>query len=181
MSYKRSIYELGRNPYNVFRLVRKIDIESTDVVVGRCMRGNDGTPYLNEKDSANLWKAHMSKVMNEDNELDQTADADVVQGPIERVLREEVMEAFKHLKIGKASGSSEVYSEMLLANGDVVIRVLMELCHYLLDGKGMPADWATSDVLAISKRKGYIMNCGIYRGVKLQENAMKIAEKVLDK
>ena len=44
------INELGRNPNNVFRLVRKMKIESTDVVEGRCMRGHDGTPYLNEKD-----------------------------------------------------------------------------------------------------------------------------------
>ena len=40
--------------------------------------------------------------MNKENEWDQIADADTVQEPIERVLREEIMEAFKHLKIGKA-------------------------------------------------------------------------------
>ena len=34
-------------------------IESTDVVGVRCMRGNDGTLYLNEKDRAKLLKAHI--------------------------------------------------------------------------------------------------------------------------
>ena len=34
----RMINEIGRNPSNVFRLVRKMKIESTDVVGGRCMR-----------------------------------------------------------------------------------------------------------------------------------------------
>ena len=29
------------------------------------MRGNDGTLYLNEKDRANLFIAHMSIIMNE--------------------------------------------------------------------------------------------------------------------
>ena len=43
----RRINEIGINPDNVFRLVRKMKIESTDVVGGRCMQGNDGTPYLN--------------------------------------------------------------------------------------------------------------------------------------
>ena len=43
-------------------------IESTDVVGGRCMRGDDGTLYLNEKDGAKLWKAQMQKIMNEENE-----------------------------------------------------------------------------------------------------------------
>ena len=48
---------------------------------------NDGTPYLNEKDSAKLWKAHVCKIMNEGNELD--IDTDTVEGPVERVLKEE--------------------------------------------------------------------------------------------
>ena len=80
--------------------------------------------------------------MDEENEWDQIADA--VEGPIERVMREEIMEAFKYLKIGKTPGPTEVYAEMILASGDVGIRVLMELCQRILDGKGMPEDWATS-------------------------------------
>ena len=45
--------------------------------------------------------------MNEENEWDQTADADAVYGPIERVMREKIMEVFKHLKIVKSPGPSE--------------------------------------------------------------------------
>ena len=37
------------------------------------------------------------------------------------------MAAFKQLKIVKAPGPSEVYVEMILASGDVGIRVLMTL------------------------------------------------------
>ena len=86
------------------------------------MRGNDGTLYLNEKDRAKLWTAHMSKIMNEENEWDQIADT--VEGSIERVMREEITEAFKYLKIGKAPGPTEVYAQMILASEDVGIRVL---------------------------------------------------------
>ena len=69
-------------------------MESTDVVGGRCMHKNHGSLYLNEKDRAKLWKTHMSKIMNEENEWDQISDAYTVEGPIERVMREEIMEAF---------------------------------------------------------------------------------------
>ena len=34
-----------------------------------------------------LWKARMSKIINDENEWVQIADADTVDGPIERVLR----------------------------------------------------------------------------------------------
>ena len=50
MKAVRKINEIGRNPNNVFRLVKKMKIESTDVVGGRCMRGNDGSLYHNEMD-----------------------------------------------------------------------------------------------------------------------------------
>ena len=53
------INEFGRNPKNIFRLVRKMKIENSDVIGGRCMRENDGTLCLCEKVRTNLWKAHM--------------------------------------------------------------------------------------------------------------------------
>ena len=94
---------------------------------------------------------HMYDITNEDNEWDQTADT--VEGPMERVLREEIMEAFKHLKIDKSSRLSDVHAEMILASGDARIRVLMELCQVILDEKGMPADLATSVAITIFQRK----------------------------
>ena len=33
---------------------------------------------------------------------------------------------------------------MNLASGVVRFKVLMEICQRILDGKGIPADWATS-------------------------------------
>ena len=86
------------------------------------------------------------------------------------------MEAFKHLKIERATGPSDVYAEMILASGDVGIRALMELCQRILDGKEMPADWATSVAIPILQVKGDIMNCGMHRDLKLLEHGMKIFE-----
>ena len=73
--------------------------------------------------------------MKEENELNRIADADTVLGPIEGVLREEIMEVFKHLKIGKPPRPSVFYAKVILASGDVGIRVLMGLCQRILDGK----------------------------------------------
>ena len=87
-------------------------------------------------------------------------------------MREDIMETFKYLKIEKAPEPTEVYAEMIIASGDVGIRVLMEHCHRILDEKGMPEDWATS--VAIPIFKGDIMNCGKHRGVIPVEHAMKM-------
>ena len=42
------------------RIRIRIKIESIDVVGGRCMTGNGGTLFLNDEDSAKLWKEHIS-------------------------------------------------------------------------------------------------------------------------
>ena len=51
----RNSNELERN--YVFSLVRKTRKESEDTI--RYMREKYGAHYLNEKDGAKLWKAHM--------------------------------------------------------------------------------------------------------------------------
>ena len=49
--------------------------------------------------------------MTEGNGWDQIADTDTVDGPIERLMREEMMEAFKHLKIGRLLGNPKLMQE----------------------------------------------------------------------
>ena len=63
---------------------------------------------------------------------------------------------------------------MIAASGEIGIDVMVELCQSVLDGRGMPDEWALSVVVPIFKGKGDAMNCGAYRGVKLLEHAMKI-------
>ena len=84
------------------------------------------------------------------------------------------------MKIGKVPGPSELCAEMILASRDIGIRVSMEHCQRILDGKGMPADWANSVGILAFKGKEHFLNCGVYRGVKLLERAMKSVEEVLE-
>ena len=59
----------------------------------------------------------------------------------------------KKMKLGKASGLSEVSMEMTNANGKVGIDVMMKLCQRVFDVKGMPKDWKTSVDCANVQRK----------------------------
>ena len=46
----------------------------------------------------------------------------------------------------------------------------------------MPDDWSTSVLIPYQcfdfKGNGHIMNCGMHRGVRLLEDAMKIVEEI---
>ena len=45
--------------------------------------------------------------------------------------RNEIVEA------GMATGASEVSMEMIVASGEIWVKVIMELCQHVLDGRGM--------------------------------------------
>ena len=42
------------------------------------------------------------------------------------------------MKSGKATGPSEVNVEMIVASGEIGMKVIMDLCQRVLDGRGMP-------------------------------------------
>ena len=177
---ERELRELSEHPNKVFKLVKSMKKDGKDVEGGRCMRGSDGRLNFSEKDRGRVWKEHMERIMNEENEWDQNVQADLVEGPVERVSREEVVKALGKMKAGNAAAPSEVSVEMIAASGEIGV-VVVELCQSVLDGRGMPDEWALSVVVPIFKGKGDAMSCGAYRGVKLLEHAMKIVEKVLER
>ena len=145
------------------------------------MRGGDGRLGFIEEDRAKIWKEHMEKIINEENEWDHMVETDVVEGPVEKVARNEIVEAMQRMKSGKVTGPSEVSVEMIVASGKIGVKVMMELCQRVLDDRGMPDEWKTSVIVPIFKGKGDVMSCGSYRGVKLLEHARKIVERVLER
>ena len=178
---EQMICRLGQDINGLFRFVRSARRDGKDVEGGRCMRGKDEKLHFSEKDRGRVWKEHMEEIMNEENEWDHMVETSVVSGPVECVSKEEVMKAVKDMKTGKASGPSDVSVELISASGEIGINVMRKLCQDILEGKGMPVDWALSTVVPIFKGKGDAMSCDAYRGVKLLEHAMKIVERVLEK
>ena len=114
--------------------------------------------------------------MNTENDWEHTAEANMVDGLIEKVTQKEMMTA---MKPGKAAGSFEGCAEMISVSGKVGVNMIMELCQYVANGKGMSDEWQTSVLVPIFKEKFDVRNCNLCRGVKLLEHAMKIVERVL--
>ena len=94
-----------------------------------------------ERERAEVWKDHMERLMNEENEWDGDVECAVTHGPIERVTMEEVEKAVKEMKLGKAAGVSEVAAEHIKASGMVGIEVITRIANCMLDDKGIPEDW----------------------------------------
>ena len=65
----------------------------------------------------------------------QIVQADLVEGPVERVSREEVVKALGKMKAGKAAGPSEVSRWQMAASGEIGIDVMVELCQSVFGWK----------------------------------------------
>ena len=82
---------------------------------------------------------------------------------------------------GKATGLSEVNMEIIVANGEIGVKVMMDLCQRVLNGRGMPDEWKIRVFMFFFNKKGGVLGCGSCKEVKLIEHAMKIVENVLEK
>ena len=99
---------LCTKPNNVFKFVKFIRKEGRDIERKGSMKNKDGRLVVSDdhdlflmifsmcsfhKDRRKLWKQHMQKIMNVENEWDQMIEADMVEGPVEGVTDEKLMEA----------------------------------------------------------------------------------------
>ena len=84
---EQELRELCEHPNKVFKLVKSMKKDGKDVEGGRCMRGIDGRLNFREKDRGKVWKEHMERIMNQQNEWDQNVKAELLEGPFERVRR----------------------------------------------------------------------------------------------
>ena len=112
---------LCTNPNNVFKFVKFMRKEGRDIDGGGCMKHKDGRLVVSEKDRGKLWKEHMEKIMNVENEWDQMVEVDMVEGPVEGVTGEEVVEAMNKMKLGKVAGPSEVNMGMIIVRESLML------------------------------------------------------------
>ena len=56
----------------------------------------------------------MEGTRRKDHERDHMVKTEVIEGPVEKVARNEIVEAMQKMKLGKATGPSEVSVEMIV-------------------------------------------------------------------
>ena len=64
--------------------------------------------------------------------------------------------------------------DMIIASVKFDVGVVKKLCQGVFNRKDMPKEWKTSVVVSI------LMDCGVYRGVKMLELVMNVVERVLE-
>ena len=102
------------------------------------------------------WKEYSEKLMNEENNRDsKTGEVEVVNEEVNCVSREEVKNAQRRLKKGKAFGPDELPVEVWKYMGEMGIKFLTRLFDRLLVSERIPEEWRKSVFIPIYKNKGY--------------------------
>ena len=135
---------------------------------------------VDDKGIKDCWKEYMEKLMNEENEWDHKISAEVKEGPADCIRMAEVRAVLKKMKRHNAPGLSGLVTEMIQATGEIGTQWILDLCNGIVTEGSIPEDWKSSVVLPIYNGKGDPTECGSYKGIKLLEHAMKVAERIFE-
>ena len=113
------------------------------------MRESDGKLCFNEKERGKVRKDYMERIMYEENDWDHNVEEYTVEGTIVCVCREGVLTTLNEMETRKTPGPSEVSLELIAASVGKGIPVMAEIFQKILDGFGMPVEWALRIVVSI--------------------------------
>ena len=185
---KRRVYddfyvrlETKEGEKELYRLARQRDRARKDVQHVRVIKNENGNVMINSEAVLKRWKEYFEKLMNEENNRDpRTEEAEVVNEEVNCVSREEVKNALRRMKKGKAVGPDKLPVEVWKCMGEMGIEFLTRLFNRLLMGERMPEEWRMSMLIPIYKNKGDAQCCENYRGIKLMSHTTKIWERIIE-
>ena len=120
----------------LYRLARQRDRAGKDVQHVRVIKDENGNVMVNSEAMLKRWKKYFEKPMNKKNNRDpRTEEAEVVNEVVNCISREEVKNALRRMKKGKAVGPDELPVEVWKCMGEMGIEFLTRLFNRLLMSK----------------------------------------------
>ena len=147
----------------------------------RVTKDENGNVMVSSEAVLKISKEYFEKLMNEENNRDpRTEEAEVVNEKVNCVSLEEVKNALRRMKTGKAFGPDELPIEVSKCMGKIGLKFFSRLFNRLLMGERIPEEWRKSVLISIYKNKGDQHCCGNYRGIKLMSHTMKVVERITE-
>ena len=84
------------------------------------------------------------------------------------------------MKTSKAAGPPGIMIEMIKAANNGIFDCITSLFNHTVHEGRAPNGWHLSYIINLFKGKGDDLSCGNYRGLKLQDQVMKVLEHILN-
>ena len=162
----------------MYKMAKQMRMDKKDILGSNFIRDPDGTIQVEPTAVQNRWRGYFDNLLNSENP-NAIEDTPAVLGPVEDISMEEVVLALRSMKSGKASGPSEVTSDMFKLAGELGHNMLLSVFRNVWHNNTAPVRWSESITIPLFKGKGDALDCGKYRGLRLLEHGMKIWERVL--
>lgn len=142
-----------------------------------------GALLTTEKEQEERWAEHFQEVLNKEVPEEPAAAQDAEEDldiSIEPPTKEEIVEAIRDLKNGKAPGQDQLNAELFKCHPELAAEILLALFAKVWNGEGIPSDWSKGVIIPIPK-KGTLSDCNNWRGITLLSLPSKIFCKVIVK
>ncbi|EYB90344.1 hypothetical protein Y032_0221g2564 [Ancylostoma ceylanicum] len=165
---------------HVFRLAKARHKASLDLSEVRAMKDEDGKVLRDPVAVKQRWRTYFSHLLNEEFPRKERVSTPPTAGPIQPWTIEEVRKVVKKMKVGKAAGPDGVPAEVWKSLGELGLQWLTTFFNNITWSARIPQAWRDNVIVPIFERKGGVMDCANYRGIKLIAHTMKIHERLVD-
>ncbi|PHT29926.1 THO complex subunit 4A [Capsicum baccatum] len=153
------------------RLAKARERKGRDLDQVRCIKGEDDTVLVEDGHIKNKWQSYFHRLLNDE------GDRAIVLGELEhseecrdfsycrRFKVEEVREAVRRMRRGRATGPDEIPVDFWKFAGEAGVRWLTGLFNEIFKTAKMPEAWRWSTMIPRYKNKGDIQSCNNYRGL----------------
>ena len=146
----------------------------------RVIKSNNGEVMVEEEKVKQRWKEYFDNLLNQENPREQRETrAEEIERDVEDISAEDVRDALRRMKKGKAQGPDKIPVEAWIALGDEGFGVSDGLVQQTAKRREDAEEWR-SVLVPLYKGKGDIKECGNYRGIKLMSHTMKLWERVIE-
>ena len=164
----------------IYKITKQRATQRRDISETLVVKDKEGNILTNGEKIKDRWKEYFEMLLNTENEREQLEQGEQCEGPEMMITKQEIKEALKKMKKGKAQGCSGLTVELIKLLEDDGVEMMSELFNKVFEEEKMPSDWQESVIVPIYKQKGDPIDCANYRGIKLLEHLMKAFERILD-
>ncbi|KAK3569063.1 hypothetical protein QTP86_021523 [Hemibagrus guttatus] len=127
---------------DLYRLARQRDRDGKDVQQVRVIKDRDGRVLTSEESVQRRWKEYFEELMNEENEREKRVEGvNSVEQKVDKIRKDEVRNALKRMKSGKAVGPDDILVEVWKCLGEAAVEFLISLFNRVLESERMPEEW----------------------------------------
>ena len=169
--------EIERNSHIDSKLMHKKIQELTGKTCSAksgCIKSRNGDILMEKEDILNRWSEYIEELYHDD----RGPPPHIHNEEGYAILEEEIHNAFRKMKNGKAAGPDDLPFELIAALDELGIKSVTKLVNNIYDTGTIPEDMKRSVYIALPKKPGTV-DCDQHRTISLMSHLTKILLRVL--